>query len=239
MSARCPHCNGEVVLAKPASAAKATALLEPPRPLSTKALCACGHGHEHHASGSGKCRYGSTAHGLCGCEGWHSRARKAPASGSANGSTALTPCARAVLVALLQRRPRTTTRAQAALIAGYSQTSGGFAGALAQLRGQDLIIGPADMLESTEAGARIAGHVPQLPTGDARIRYWCERVSPCAAAILESLTLAYPAQVDRAELAERTGYSPTSGGFAGALAELRTLGLVDGFNASVELMEDT
>jgi DNA helicase HerA-like ATPase len=50
------------------------------------------------------------------------------------------------------------------------------------------------------------------------------------------LAAAYPDELSKEELAERTGYSLTSSSFGNALGKLRSLGLVVGFRASPDLV---
>lgn len=89
----------------------------------------------------------------------------------------------------------------------------------------------------TAVGSKAIGTVAPLPKGKALLGYWCEKVGVCAGTLLETLAAEYPKSVDRDDLAEVNGYSPNSGSFGSALAELRALGLVVGTRASDELME--
>lgn len=161
---------------------------------------------------------------------------------TSNGS--LGRCAHACLVVLVQRAPRTTTRAQLAVWAQYSPDSGGYAQALAELRDAEYIDGPPDALVVTDPGRRAAGHVPPLPPRDQRVAFWLQRLrsydnGKCASAVLEEVVAAYPRTLDRDTIARLAGYSAESGGYAAALALLRNLELIDGFRASRALMEDT
>ena len=55
---------------------------------------------------------------------------------------------------------------------------------------------------------------------------------------LRALVEAFPASLSQEELAERTGYSGTSGGFFGALAKLRTIELISGGKPALRASED-
>lgn len=143
----------------------------------------------------------------------------------------------AKMLAVLVQRNAPTSRAQLAILSGYSGTSGGFNASLARLRANAWMHGPSDGLVVTDAGRAVAPAVDPLPTGFELLNFWCEKVGPCAATILCAFRNAYPNEVPRAELAERTGYSGTSGGFNAALAVLRTLDLAVGFRASKELID--
>jgi len=234
----CPHCRSpiEVPIGAPVSHTK-TESPELPAPSVKGAVCACGHERGWHESGSGKCTYGaSTLHGRCECDGYHKRARKTAASASTAPST-LGRCERAILAVMVQRQPNSTSRQQAAVLSGYSIDSGGFAQALAKLRREEMVLGGASAMVATDKGRLHAGNVASLPRGGELLDYWSDRLGPCAGAILQVLATAWPKEVDRHKLAETTGYSAESGGFAQALAKLRTLELISGFRATDALME--
>jgi len=202
-------------------------------PAAKVKLCGCGHEHGPGACGHGK----GTSFGGCPCTEWHSRRRGlTQARKEVKGSTSdMGACERAILTVLAQRG-EATPRTMLALRAGYSRTSGGFAGALATLRANALTEATSRGEQITDAGKKALGSYDPLPTGSALTDFWIGRVGTCAGAILQNAALVYPGELSREELAKRTGYSLTSGGFAGALAELRTLGLLEGTKATAELM---
>ncbi len=120
------------------------------------------------------------------------------------------------------------TRVQVALIAGYSHTSGGYANLLGQLRTAGLIGYPGSgAVELTEDGRALATD-PGLPSTDEGVQNEIMRRLPNPQAnILAVLIEAHPGMLTREEIAERTGYSPTSGGFANLLGKLRTGALIE------------
>lgn len=128
----------------------------------------------------------------------------------------------AILNVLAQFESR--TKAQIAILSGYSPTSGGFFGALANLRRLNLMEGPPDRVTITEAGRQAAGPVEPLP--DDLLSYWMAKLPKADGALLGILVSDGP--MTKARLAEISGYSPTSGGFFGALAKLRKLELISG-----------
>lgn len=148
----------------------------------------------------------------------------------------LGPAARAMLQVLVQH-PNGLNRTALAIMSHYSRKSGSFHQALAQLRAAAFVSGNRQRLAATEAGKSAAGPVESLPTGEKLIDYWSGRLSPCASTFLEIFVTAAPEPVERGDLAQRSGYRPTSGSFHSALAELRALGLVDGYRASDSLIE--
>lgn len=235
----CPHCRSpiEVPLGAPVVSRAKPEPAPSPAPAAKGAVCACGHERGWHENGSGKCTYGThSPHGVCGCDGYHKRARKtAPTTNGA--SATLGKCERAILAVMVQRQPSSTSRQQAAILSGYSIDSGGFAQALAALRREEMIHGGAAAMVATDKGRLHAGNVASLPRGGDLLDYWSNRLGPCAGAILQVLATAWPREVERHKLAETTGYSAESGGFAQALAKLRTLELISGFRATDALME--
>ncbi len=154
--------------------------------------------------------------------------RPAPRSPtSADSSNGLGRCERALLTVLAQRG-RICTRRLVALQAGYSINSGGFKNSISSLRTKGFIEGSID-LAGTEAGLDALGEYDPLPTGKDLIAHWTGRLKPKAVRkVFECVAAAYPDDVTTDEVAERTGYSPTSGGFKNALSALRTLELITG-----------
>jgi hypothetical protein len=240
----CPHCRHEVALELTLSPSTATPLdarvVAPPAPAVRTAKksrgCPCGHPADFHQDRVGPCLYGKgTPTGGCDCPRFHTRRM-----GSATqGPKVLSPRDLAILQAIVQRHPRPSSRRQIALITGYSGNSGNFNSGLAVLRRYGFIDGEASALAPTHEGIRAAGPVPRMPKGAELIEYWSQKLGPCAQAMLQHFAGAYPKPVDRDELANLTGYSAKSGNFNSALARLRTLGLVRGFAATSELMEQS
>jgi hypothetical protein len=118
---------------------------------------------------------------------------------------------------------------QVAVLAGYSPTSGGYAQTLATLRRDGLISGNGGALRITQEGIDILGGeyetIPQDAEG--RINYWSEKLSTGCGRILRALFRIHPGSLTSTELAEATEHSPTSGGYAQNLAQLRALCLID------------
>ena len=65
-------------------------------------------------------------------------------------------------------------------------------------------------------------------TGRDLIEYWITYLSKAEGTVLRLLLDSWPAPMSKAAIAEAAGYSPTSGGFNGALARLRSLQLITG-----------
>lgn len=97
------------------------------------------------------------------------------------------------------------------------------------------------MIISADGRAAIADGYEPLPTGQALVDYWLARLDKAQRSIVSALLDVFPENLTHDELAEATGYSPTSGGFKNALSKLRTLELIngrgDGMHASDTLGE--
>lgn len=151
-----------------------------------------------------------------------------PSVPSDGGTAGLDRCARAVLAVVAQRAPAPTTANQAAILSGYSVTSSGFANAVSKLRTSGFIEGGRDALRITPPGSEVAGHPGPLPSGQALVDYWKGKLGRCEREILQVLVDAGGA-LSKPEIADRSGYSQTSSGFANALSKLRTLELAEGY----------
>lgn len=143
---------------------------------------------------------------------------------------------RSILHPIAQRTPQRTSRAQAAILSGYSVTSSSFSNALTELRTLGYITGHGDELVATADGCAVAGAGP-LPKGGELFAMWAPKLGLCERKVLETLVASKEA-VARDDLAEVSGYSPTSSSFANALSKLRSLKLAHGskhITASEEL----
>lgn len=153
--------------------------------------------------------------------------RTRPAA-SATGDTdeKLGRAERALLSAVASRDPKTSTKAQVAVLSGYSITSSSFANALGRLRSLGYVTGSSDALAMTDAGFAALGPIEPLPTGAALVRHWQGQLGKAEATLLHVIVNANGAGVEKADLADRSGYSETSSSFANAIGKLRTLELV-------------
>lgn len=145
---------------------------------------------------------------------------------------ALSSAARRVLEVLVAwDKPASSTLLS--IFTGYSLMSGGFAGALAELKHKQLVYTPfRATFTLSESGSLAVGHVPDLPRGPALVAQTMKRFDPCSAAIVDFLYLNYPSTYALKKLAESTRspagkpYSSTSGGFSGSLGKLRKQGIL-------------
>lgn len=117
---------------------------------------------------------------------------------------------------------------QVALLADQSPTSGGYFNNLGTLRTAGLIDYPRPgVVHLTDAGRAIAdpGQVPA--TSEELHQMLFAKLSASQSAILKALIEVYPEPLPKADLAERVGASPTSGGYFNNLGTLRSLKLID------------
>lgn len=143
---------------------------------------------------------------------------------------------RAMLTVLAQH-PTGRTRTQLALLSGYSIRSSTLSNALGALRSAGHVTKAGEPIQATEAGIEALGDYEPLPAGAALHDWWASRLSKAERAVLDVLTDAWPAELDRDTVAGRTGYSAVSSTLSNALGKLRSLELVDGWRASDEFVQ--
>lgn len=135
-------------------------------------------------------------------------------------------CERALLVVLAQRRGRTTTSAQLAVLSGYSFKSSGFTNAMSKLRTLGLAEGRSWDIQITPKGEKEAPtEVP--PTSRRLMESWVQALGKAEGALLVAICDAYPHGLYQDQLSQKTGYSRTSSGFTNAISKLRTLKLAE------------
>lgn len=165
-----------------------------------------------------------------------SQAGQAPATGTRTASSpsdrsehpgeGRMPKAERLILTALAQHPGSTA-VQVAILTNYSHKSGGFRNALSALRSKGLIAGTGpNGMAATAAGLEALGPYEALPSGEALRQWWKERhLGKAERGILDVIAAAYPHGVPVEEIAGRTGYSATSGGFRNALSRLRSLQL--------------
>lgn len=147
---------------------------------------------------------------------------------------------RRILVALAQRPQGLSTR-QIGVRAGLSSKSGSFNTYMSRARSNGWIIGDRGHVQITDEGLNALGEYDPLPEGDALLQHWLSELGESGASrILGTLAEAYPRTLSRAQVAERTALSGTSGSFNTYLSRLRSLELIEGrgeLRASEELFD--
>lgn len=148
------------------------------------------------------------------------RAQPAPSGTKLSGGE------RKILAALAQY-PRGRTKIQVAILTGYSHKGGAFNNYLSALRSKGLIEGSGDNLRITDEGAATGPYTP-LPVGEELIEHWMSQLGKAERSVLSVLIEAYPLGLAKEEVAARSGYEASGGGFNNALSRLRTLELIQG-----------
>jgi len=120
-------------------------------------------------------------------------------------------------------------RVQVAFFAGYSnEKSGGFAGPVGQLGDQGYLVSGNGQLRLTDKGRTVTSHVVAPATTRELHAQLFSILGSAEAKLLRLLIGCYPEPVSRQELASQAGYgNAKSGGFAGPLGRLTSLGLAE------------
>jgi uncharacterized protein len=119
-------------------------------------------------------------------------------------------------------------RTQLALLAGASPKSSAYGNNLGALRTDGMIVYPSPGKVGLTHDGKVQAIVPGAPptTRDLQDRI-IHQVRGAKARILEPLIDIYPDSMDRTDLAEAAGASPTSSAYGNNLGALRSLGLID------------
>ena len=141
-----------------------------------------------------------------------------------------------VVLTVLVQHPEGRTKTQIALLSGYSIKSSGLSNALGRLRSLGYATKGGTTTQATPAGIAALGDVEPLPTGHELLEHWRSQLGKAEKACLDAFVDAWPHELDKPTVADRTGYSSSSSGLSNALGRLRSLELVDGWKASDDLM---
>jgi hypothetical protein len=153
---------------------------------------------------------------------------------TASDGSVPTGCAKP-LGALAAVYPSGLTEAQWATAAGYKRSGGTWGTYKSRLRGAGLIEQREGRWFSTEAGAAAAGDVElPPPAGPDLVRWWAAKL-PGTSKVAEALIEAWPADLDRDELAARIGMSPSGGSFGTYLSRLAGPGLIERDGRTIRL----
>ena len=132
-------------------------------------------------------------------------------------------------------------RSNVAVFAGQSSASSGFANNLGALRSRGLIDYPSGgRVVLTDAGHALAAPTEPIRSLEELHEAWQRKLSAPQWRILQALIAVYPKAVSRGWLADESGQSASSSGYANNLGALRSLGLLDypasGMVAATELL---
>ena len=155
-------------------------------------------------------------------------ARRAPAQATANGAAVSLGAERKPLALLAVAYPAGYTEAQWATLAGFKRTGGTWSTYKSRLRSQGLIEQVGGLWFATPLGVDAVGETPiDLPTSPrGRLDMWKGKIA-AVGPMLDALYAAYPQAIDREQLAEHIGMTPTGGSFNTYLSRLRSNGLLE------------
>lgn len=131
-------------------------------------------------------------------------------------------CERKILGFLSVRPGTPYSKVQVAAMTGYSHGSGGFNNALSNLAQAGLISRNGGVV-ALNIGADVTTLVDATPHS---LEDWIQKLGACERKVYELLLSDRQRVFQKAEIAEKTGYSVGSGGFNNALSRLSTLGLL-------------
>lgn len=150
---------------------------------------------------------------------------------SGSDGSGLTPARQRILdslSALERMRVPRANKSQLAFMAGQSPTSSGYANNLGALRSLGLISYPSGGEVCLTESGRDHASGSSAPTTSQEVQAMVlGKLMPARRRILEVLLERYPSAMSREELAEASGQSASSSGYANNLGALRTLGVLD------------
>ncbi len=132
-----------------------------------------------------------------------------------------------MLQVLASRYPMTLTKSQLALLANLSPKSGTYGTYLSLLRSQGLIEVGAEISITEEGLSYIGTDKPRPQSQEEVLDMRRNSLTGGARRMFDVLVDAYPGQIDKAELGERTDMSSNSGTFGTYVSLLRRNGLVE------------
>jgi DNA-binding MarR family transcriptional regulator len=137
---------------------------------------------------------------------------------------------RSILTALVQHGGLTNN--QLALLTGYSAKASTISVSLGKLRRWDLVL-TGQPIQATAKGIDLIGDdVEPLPKGQALIDYWRNRFGLTERKVLDVFLAVHPKETYQAEVADRTGYSPSASTISVALGKLRRVGVIEKWHLS-------
>lgn len=120
------------------------------------------------------------------------------------------------------------TSEQVAFVAGYSASSSGYTNLKGAMRGAGLVEYPAPGRVALTPGGSELASVPTGPvTRDAFHEAVRAKLTTPQQRVLNPLVEVYPAGLASSDLAEASGYSPSSSGFTNLKGQMRSLGFLD------------
>ena len=151
--------------------------------------------------------------------------RSGPSSPGVAGEASIgTGGKRRILIALAQY-PEGMDSRRLALLSGISQKGGTWRTYLGELRGAGWVVGSGKHLQITAEGIAALGSFEPLPTGEALIEYWRNRLGDGGKRrIFDRVVEAHPHGVSAGQVASDTGIEMSGGTWRTYLGELRRPG---------------
>jgi hypothetical protein len=153
-----------------------------------------------------------------------------PLRANGHAHTEVGPMARKILDAIHSAYPLSLSYPAAALRAGASKRS-------SQYRDYEKQVLASGEVENDDGRLRSApGYASPVPVGGDPVENWAGRLTPSYAKMLKAVAAA-PRGIDRDQIAEVAGVSPTSSGLGAGLRELQDLALIENRDGVYQLSE--
>lgn len=158
-----------------------------------------------------------------------------PESSQKHMSNIELPKAEKTLLNILAQFPAGRNRKQLSFLSGYSYRASSYRGAMAGLRARGYV-NTGEPIMATEAGIA-AIDVEALPSGPALLEHWRNELPKASVVLLDLILGAWPGELTKDELGDKSGYSPGASSFRGGMATLRKMDLVEGFAVHPDFAE--
>lgn len=135
---------------------------------------------------------------------------------------------RRILTALAQY-PEGMDQRKLSILVDIAPKGGTWRTYMAELRGKGWVDGGKGHMRITDAGLHALGNYEPLPTGEALVEYWRQRLGASGKrAIFEAVVDAYPNEISTDAVSRATGIAREGGTWRTYMAELRGLGIIEG-----------
>lgn len=144
------------------------------------------------------------------------------------------------ILGVLEQHPDGLSRTALAFQTGYSPRTSTLSVSLGRLRAGGAVEKNGDPIKATPMGLQLArqlpGYEPLPKAGRALAEHWLNKLGKAERSILAAMIEAHPQQLDRTQVAEKTGYSTQTSTLSVALGRLRSLKLINGWEVNAELI---
>lgn len=122
--------------------------------------------------------------------------------------------------------PESLSKQRLATVSGFSVNGGTFGAYISNLKKIGWISGGED-LTATEEGLENSTETRDIPKGEELIELWSSKFKSGIGRMLKSICARYPYEIDREELGEETGFTPSGGTFGAYISKLRKNSLIE------------